>query len=53
MLEDQKYETSEQDEDEAKPMEADANTGEPTSQADGSDEKPDINDLPMEENQVL
>ncbi|XP_016501435.2 uncharacterized protein LOC107819795 [Nicotiana tabacum] len=51
VLEDQKYETSEQDEDEAKPMEADANTGEPTSQADCCDEKPDINDLPMEENQ--
>lgn len=33
-------------------MEADANTGEPTSQADDRDEKPDINDVPMEENKV-
>ncbi|KAJ8526251.1 hypothetical protein K7X08_028728 [Anisodus acutangulus] len=51
LLEDQKNEISDQDEDEAKPMEADANTGEPTSQDDDCDEKPDINDVPMEENQ--
>lgn len=51
LLEDEKNETSDQDEDEAKPMEADANTGEPTSQADDCDEKPDINDVPMEEKQ--
>ncbi|KAK4369726.1 hypothetical protein RND71_009201 [Anisodus tanguticus] len=51
LLEDQKNEISDQDEDEAKPMEADANTGEPTSQDDDCDEKPDINDVLMEENQ--
>ncbi|XP_060184385.1 uncharacterized protein LOC132614046 isoform X3 [Lycium barbarum] len=50
LLEDLKDE-SDQDEDEAEPVEADANTGKPTSQADDCDEKPDINDVPMEENQ--
>ncbi|XP_059307162.1 uncharacterized protein LOC132058816 isoform X3 [Lycium ferocissimum] len=50
LLEDLKNE-SDQDEDEAEPVEADANTGEPTSQADDCDEKPDINNVPMEENQ--
>ncbi|KAM3328063.1 hypothetical protein P3S68_033525 [Capsicum galapagoense] len=50
LFDDQKNETSDQDEAETKPMEADAITVEPTSQADDCDEKPDINDVPMEEN---
>lgn len=53
MLEEQKNDASEQAEDDIKPIESDTNSEEPTSQADGFDEKPDINDVPMEENQVL
>lgn len=53
MLEEQKNDVSEQAEDDIKPIESDTNSEEPTSQTDGFDEKPDINDVPMEENQVL
>lgn len=52
MLEEQKNELSEQDEDEAKPIEFDTNAEEVTSKSDGFDEKPDINDVPMDENKV-
>ncbi|XP_055802173.1 uncharacterized protein LOC129871293 [Solanum dulcamara] len=52
MLEEQKNDVSEQAEDDIKPFESDTNSEEPTSQADGFDEKPDINDVPMEENQA-
>lgn len=47
MFEEQKNESSEQMEDENKPT--DLNAMEATS---GGDEKPDINDVPMDENQV-
>lgn len=39
-------------EDETKTIEANTNTVEATSRSDGYDEKPDINDVPMDENQV-
>lgn len=52
VLEEQKNDASEQAEDDSKPIESDTNSEEPTSQADGYDEKPDINDVPMEENQA-
>ncbi|XP_049392559.1 uncharacterized protein LOC125856942 [Solanum stenotomum] len=51
VLEEQKNDASEQAEDDIKPIESDTNSEEPTSQVDGFDEKPDINDVPMEENQ--
>lgn len=55
MLEEPKKEEEENtdDDDEAKPVESDENTGEQASKSDGNDEKPDINDVPMEENQVI
>lgn len=53
VIEEQKNDASEQAEDDIKPIESDTNSEEPTSQADGFDEKPDINDMPMEETQVL
>ncbi|KAI3456525.1 hypothetical protein Pfo_013188 [Paulownia fortunei] len=53
VLEEQKNESSEQIEDEAKPIEIDANTVEATSKSDGYDEKPDINDIPMDESEAL
>lgn len=53
MLEEQKNDASEQAEDDIKPIESNINSEEPTSQADGYDEKLDINDMPMEEIQVL
>lgn len=55
MLEDQKKETEENtdEEDEAKPADSEDNAGEQASKSDGNDEKPDINDVPMEENQVI
>ncbi|KAG8385804.1 hypothetical protein BUALT_Bualt03G0083300 [Buddleja alternifolia] len=53
LLEEQKNESSEQIEDETKPIDIDANTVEVTSKSDGYDEKPDINDVPMDENQIL
>lgn len=53
MLEDQKNESSEQIEDEAQQIDTGASTMEVTSKSDGSDEKPDINDVPMDEAQVI
>lgn len=53
MLEEQKYEESEHTDNEAKPNETESNGEGPTSEPDGFDEKPDINDVPMEESQVL
>ncbi|CAA3015617.1 probable basic-leucine zipper transcription factor E isoform X1 [Olea europaea var. sylvestris] len=50
VLEEQKNELSEQVEDEAKPIEFDANAEEVTSKSDRFDEKPDINDVPTDEN---
>ncbi|KAL2473432.1 hypothetical protein Fot_49168 [Forsythia ovata] len=50
VLEEQKTELSEQVEDEAKLIEVDTNAVEATSKSDGFDEKPDINDVPMDEN---
>lgn len=49
MLEEQKTESSEQMEDETKPSEDNADAIETMSRSDG---KPDINDVPMDENQV-
>ncbi|XAR53836.1 hypothetical protein NMG60_11022532 [Bertholletia excelsa] len=56
VLEEQKNETAEYEavekvDDEAKPSETNTNAVEPTAKNDGLDEKPDINDLPMEESQ--
>ncbi|PIN21301.1 hypothetical protein CDL12_05995 [Handroanthus impetiginosus] len=51
VLEEQKNE-SEQTDDETKPLESSINTGEATPKSDGYDEKPDINDVPMDENQA-
>ena len=54
MLEEQKKETEENgDEDEDKPVGSNENTREQASKSDGNDEKPDINDVPMEENEVI
>lgn len=39
-------------EDEPRPSETDPEAAEPNSKTDGFDEKPDINDVPMEENQA-
>ncbi|KAK8629912.1 hypothetical protein V6N13_078729 [Hibiscus sabdariffa] len=44
-------EAAEDVDDEAKPSETDPSVAEPTSRNDGFDEKPDINDVPMEENE--
>ncbi|GFQ08141.1 hypothetical protein PHJA_002958100, partial [Phtheirospermum japonicum] len=52
VLEEQDNESSEQVEDEAKPNETDENTEEATSKSDGCDEKPDINDVPIDENEA-
>ncbi|MBA0778844.1 hypothetical protein Gotri_006659 [Gossypium trilobum] len=56
VLEEQKREAAENEaaenvDDEAKPSESDPSVAEPTSRTDGFDEKPDINDVPMEENE--
>ncbi|XP_073055983.1 uncharacterized protein [Primulina eburnea] len=51
VLEEQKNESSEQAEDETKPFETD--TVEVTSKSDEYNEKPDINDMPLDENQAL
>ncbi|KAK4373636.1 hypothetical protein RND71_009020 [Anisodus tanguticus] len=48
----EKNDASEQAEDDTKSIESDTNSEEPTSQADGFDEKTDINYMPMEENQA-
>nr|GMD02902.1 uncharacterized protein DDB_G0283357-like [Ipomoea batatas]GMD08935.1 uncharacterized protein DDB_G0283357-like [Ipomoea batatas] len=52
VLEEQKNESIEDAECEAKPIETETDVGQPTSKADGSDEKPNINDATMEENQA-
>lgn len=54
LLEEQKDEAAEaeQVEDEDKPSEADIMTTDLNSKADDIDEKPDINDVPVEENEV-
>ncbi|KAL4388041.1 hypothetical protein GQ457_09G001060 [Hibiscus cannabinus] len=53
VLEEQNKEAAENvdDDDEAKPSETDPSAAEPTSRNDGFDEKPDINDTPMDESQ--
>uniref|UniRef100_A0A5B6YJH1 Uncharacterized protein n=1 Tax=Davidia involucrata TaxID=16924 RepID=A0A5B6YJH1_DAVIN len=53
VLEEQKNEAAEKVDDEAKPSDIEPNAAEPTSKSDGFDEKPDINDVPMEESQAL
>ncbi|XP_022848230.1 B-cell CLL/lymphoma 7 protein family member A-like [Olea europaea var. sylvestris] len=53
LLVEQKNESSEEVDDEAKSTEADKNADDGTPNTDGCDEKPDINDVPMDENQVL
>lgn len=53
VLEEQKREDAEKADDEAKPSDADLSAVEPTLKTNGFDEKPDINDVPMEENQAL
>lgn len=58
VLEEQNTEAAEKVEDEAKPADSDPTSAEPTSAEPASksndiDEKPDINDVPMEENQDL
>ena len=52
VLDEQKREDAEKADDEAKPSDSDQSAAEPTSKTNGFDEKPDINDMPMEENQV-
>lgn len=52
VLEEQRKEADENTDVEAKPSEADPSAVEPTSRNDGLDEKPDINDIPMDESQV-
>ncbi|KAL8542533.1 hypothetical protein ACS0TY_003412 [Phlomoides rotata] len=52
VLEDQKNESSGQIEDDTQPIDTGASTMEVTSKSDGSDEKPDINDVPMDEVQT-
>ncbi|XVF75245.1 hypothetical protein PTKIN_Ptkin13bG0172100 [Pterospermum kingtungense] len=56
VLEEQKREAAENEDaenidDEAKPSETDRSAAEPTSRTNGFDEKPDINDTPMEESE--
>ena len=51
MLEEQKNEAEKVD-DEAKPSDVDSNAAEPNSKNDDLEGKPDINDVPMEQNQV-
>lgn len=59
VLEEQKNEATEIDEvaekveDESNPIEADSSAAEPTSKNEILDEKPDINDVPMEESEVI
>lgn len=52
LLEEQNNESLEMAEDDAKPIETETDA-EKTTPTDSLDEKPDINDAPMEENQVL
>ncbi|CAA3023941.1 Hypothetical predicted protein [Olea europaea subsp. europaea] len=52
VLEEQMNEYSDQLEDEAKTTESDTNTVEATSKNDGHDEKPDINDVPIDDTQA-
>lgn len=56
LLEKQKKEAEEQEasekfDDESKPSDTDRIAAGPVSKSDSADEKPDINDVPMEENQ--
>lgn len=51
VLEEQKTEDAEPIDDEVKPIETNTDAAEPTSKTDDLDETPDINDVPMEENQ--
>ncbi|GKV01920.1 hypothetical protein SLEP1_g14431 [Rubroshorea leprosula] len=51
LLEEQKKEAAEKAEDETEPGDTDPSLAEPAAKSDGFDEKPDINDVPMEENQ--
>ncbi|PNX97811.1 hypothetical protein L195_g021045 [Trifolium pratense] len=59
VLEEQKNEATEVDEvaekveDEPNPVEADSSAAEPTSKNETLDEKPDINDVPMEESELI
>ncbi|XP_057961192.1 uncharacterized protein LOC131153131 [Malania oleifera] len=53
VLEEQKNEAAEKADDEAKPIDTDPSEAEPTSKSNGFDEKPDINDVPMEESQAI
>lgn len=57
VLEEQKNEAAEDEvvekvEDESNPIEADSSAAKPTSKNETLDEKPDINDVPMEESEV-
>ncbi|KAA8515577.1 hypothetical protein F0562_018812 [Nyssa sinensis] len=52
VLEEQKNEAADKVDDEAKPSDTEPNAAEPTSKSDGFGEKPDINDVPMEESQA-
>lgn len=52
VLEEQTKETADNVEDEAKPSTIDPTVTVPSSKSNGFDEKPDINDVPMEEAQV-
>lgn len=51
LLEEQKE--TEENLDIDKSTNGDENTGEQASKSDGNDEKPNINDVPMEENEVI
>lgn len=58
VLEEQKNEATEQEdaekvEEEPKPTDVDSSAAEPARKNETLDEKPDINDVPMEESQVL
>jgi len=52
-LVEQKRGVEENTDDEAKSVDADETTAELASKSDGHDEKPDINDVPMEDNEVI
>ncbi|PSS24790.1 Heat shock protein HSP 90-alpha like [Actinidia chinensis var. chinensis] len=52
MLEEQKNEAAKKVDDEAKPSDVDSNAAEPSSRNGGLEGKPDINDVPMEQNQA-
>ncbi|KAL6538592.1 hypothetical protein OROGR_012580 [Orobanche gracilis] len=52
VLEEQNDEFSEQMEDETNPIDSNTNNVEATSESEGYDEKPNMNDVPMDEYQV-